>query len=378
LWKGDQNYLTDRNDQVTGKDMDESLEEEGSKYLSRLPDILLRAVETDPSDPLPHYQMARFNRIATDRREEKKALNAAQFHFENLNPMELKDPLLLRARIDTLTRIGEVFWREGETASAERTFFDAQRRFEDGLNRGILQDYDPLMGKIFSNLGNMYYYQSKDWQQSLEYFLKAKELGFQPPQDQFRRGAIYYNTGRYKDSSELFHALWLEHDLLETNPNLIWALGNSLLMDKAYGAAEGYFKILEAQLRARREALEEVILERREDHRGLMEFLVKTRTNLGVSIFRGRAQGNLDNPAAGEVFALFTEAETISDALSREQSALLPMDGSSAQLPRLNLRNMSATDSVLDDIAPFPDLPLDLEQIRFLPHAEGTNPFIGY
>jgi hypothetical protein len=119
-----------------------------------------------------------------------------------------------------------------------------------------------------------------------------------------------------------------------------------------------------------------MIIDRREDHRGLMEFIQKTLNNKAVAIFRGRGRSNLNSPAAGEAFALFTEAETIADALNREQSALLPTPGSAGEIPKLNIRSMSLGGEALEEITYYPDLPLDLNQIRFLPHSEGNNPFV--
>jgi tetratricopeptide (TPR) repeat protein len=351
-------------------------------YLDRLPDLLIRAVENEPSEPLPHYQLARYNRIVGDTGEEEKALAAAMVYFRDLSERDktqFKDNELLLARIDTWTRMGEVFWQKGEVSSAIEYLQEAQRFFEDGVARQQLDAFDPTMGRIYSNLGNIYYYQARDWSrdanQALGYLELAQDYGYDTPEDQFKRGVIYYNQNRLGQAIDTFF-LTQKNSGLDQNRNILWSMGNSLLAERRYSVAEGYFTELEGLLQEQRDSISPMIIDRREDHRGLMEFIQKTLNNKAVAIFRGRGRSNLNSPAAGEAFALFTEAETIADALNREQSALLPTPGSAGEIPKLNIRSMSLGGEALEEITYYPDLPLDLNQIRFLPHSEGNNPFV--
>jgi tetratricopeptide (TPR) repeat protein len=217
------------------------------KFLDRLPDLLLRAVEEKPSEPLPHYQLARYNRIVGDIGEEKKALAASKGYFDRLDesdPTEFRDTELLKARIDTWTRMGEVFWREGEVSTAIEYLQQAQRFFEDGVVRQQLESFDPMMGRIFSNLGNIYYYQSRDWSrdsnQALGYLENARDFGFDTPEDQFKRGVIYYNQENLGEAIDTFY-LTQKTPGLDQNRNLLWAMGNSLLAERRYGVGRGLF-----------------------------------------------------------------------------------------------------------------------------------------
>ncbi|WP_321990866.1 periplasmic flagellar collar protein FlcA [Marispirochaeta aestuarii] len=315
--------------------------------------VLQRAMDADRTLPETHYHLARYFRRVEEPVEERKALDFAEYYFEEVRPL---GKTRLKLLTDTYDRQGEADYEDGQYLTAEEYFLKARDQYEDALERRILEP-ESMFGRIYRNLGNLYYYIAAEFDSAFDMFSAAQENGYKSPEMHYKKGYIHYNREDYRDSLAQFH---LAADLFSLNENLLFATGNALFMRSDFFAAQGYYTHLLDRLEQQRREMSVLLPDEREEDRALIERLIRVNNNLGVTLQRlSLATG--DREKFSRALVHFTDSMEMFDLLGRDQETM--ERGSAVNLGYLNQRAMLYPVENYD-LQIYRDIPLDLETLN--------------
>ena len=324
------------------------------RLLDEVSDILFRALETDPSLPEIHYHLARYFRDTKSAGEEEKALTNARTFFEQRMPLSKRRLGML---VDTYNRSGEGMYRKQEYLQAEQFYQKGISLYEDARERRILGRSEQF-GRLYANLGDVYYYQSGEYDEALAMFEKAEDNLYRSPVLKYKKGFIHYRSDRYDDAMLDFYAA---ADGFSENPNLLFATANTLSRRGDQFAAQGYYNNLLDILERDRRQIRNLRVDEDPRHRALVEFLVRSYNNLGVTMDRlARQTGEKGKSSQGMVY--LTYSSDYWDMLSRNPESL--ERGLTRNLAFLNTRGIIYP--LADyELQIYGELPEDMEAQQF-------------
>lgn len=255
-------------------------------------DVLVRALNTNDRIPEVHYQLARYFARVEDPADEETALKNARDLFNKQQPLDKRQ---LAELIDTYGRLGAFYYGRGSDIPAQEALTAGIRRYEDAKRAQLLTP-EPMFGRLYSTLGDIYYYKALDYKQALTNFEKALSNKYTTPDLNYKVGYIHYRAGDYEQALKDFSTA---AGNLSTNRNLLYATGNAFFMRQDYYAAQGYFSDLLDRLRASRRQIQNLSVTEDPAQRSLIDYLIRTSNNLGITMFRlwqrsGRQQDYTD------------------------------------------------------------------------------------
>ncbi len=314
--------------------------------------ILTRAMDQDETVPEAHYHMARYFRRVENEAEERKALDFAEYYLEESRPLGRRR---LGTLIDTYNRQGEVDYEDGEYLTAEEYYLQAKESYEDARNRRILEP-EARYGRIYRNLGNLYYYVAAEFDQAFGMFETAEANGYTSIDLNYKKGYIHYNNERYRDALAEFY---LASQGYSGNENLLYATGNALFQRSDFFAAQGYYTQLLDELEQQRRNISVLLPQERPEDRSLIDRMIRVNNNLGVTMQRlSLASG--DRQKFSRALVHLTDSTEYFDLLSRNPET---MERTSAvNLGYLNQRAMLYPVENYE-LQIYGDLPLDLETL---------------
>ncbi|MDR1575960.1 MAG: tetratricopeptide repeat protein [Treponema sp.] len=316
--------------------LDKQLEEvrgvpnEYVEQIDGIRDLLLEAVRTDPSLPEAHYHLARYYHTLGDTRDERVTLETAIQAFEAAPEESVRR---LTRRIDAYRRYADVLINNREFVPAGEQLVKGINLYEDALARRLMVR-SPEYGRLYAGLGDLEYFtKTADMEAALNYYHRAEQNGWAPPEMQYRMGAAYYQLEDWRNALEY---LFTASSALPLNRRLLFALGNAALKRGDYFAAQGYYNRLLDILETQRARLPVLLPNDRPEYLELAERLMMARNNAGVACealadetgarrYRTRAQ------------ALYAEANRAWDSLTRDPRTMIR--SGSIPLPYLNSRN---------------------------------------
>ncbi|MDR2098289.1 MAG: tetratricopeptide repeat protein, partial [Spirochaetaceae bacterium] len=203
-----------------------------------LRNLLLRAVRVGPSLPEAHYHLARYYHDFGNRDEERVTLERALSVFDNA-PEE--SSRRIGRRIDTERRMAELLINSREFFKAEEHLAKGIGIFEDAQRRRRLSAA-PEFGRLYADMGDLEYFtKSGNMETSLDFYRRAEQNDWAPPEMRYRMGAAHYLLGEWEDAQERFFGVSEEMPL---NRRLLHALGNVSYKRGNFYAAQGYFSRL--------------------------------------------------------------------------------------------------------------------------------------
>jgi tetratricopeptide (TPR) repeat protein len=294
-------------------------------------DILIRASQSDPSLPEPRYHLARYyNRFGyTD--EERQVLESAVRAFDAAVDESSRRTSY---RIDAERRYAQVLTNAREFFPAEEHLIKGIGVYEDALSRRLLTG-DPEYGRLYADLGDIEYFtKSRDMDRALDYYRRAEQNGWAPPEIQYRMGSAYYHLGRWENALERFFTASSE---LPLNRRLLHALGNVSYLRGNYFAAQGYYRRLLDLLETERARFPLLSPNERPDHMELAERLMIARNNMAV-VLEALSDRSGDPRYRAEAMAFYSESARAWDALTRNPDTMSRSGGTN--LGFLNSRNI--------------------------------------
>jgi tetratricopeptide (TPR) repeat protein len=309
-----------------------------SEYISQIQgirDILIRAVRADASLPEPHYHLARYYNYFGNVQEERVTLERAIQAFEAVKQESVPR---LNARIDAHRRYSQLLTNNREFFAAEEQLIKAIGLYENGVSRWLIPRA-PQFGRLYADLGDIEYF-TKDgnMNMALEYYLRAEENGWAPPEIQYRIGSAYYHQRQWASALVRFVTASAEMPL---NRRLLNALGNASYMRGNYSIAQGYYSRLLDILDTDRQRFDILTPNDRADHLELAERLVVARNNFGVTL--EALTENTGNPQyRSEALGLYTESVRAWDSLTRNAETLIRASAADISTPGKNLAFLNA------------------------------------
>ncbi|MDR2924314.1 MAG: tetratricopeptide repeat protein [Treponema sp.] len=294
-------------------------------------DILLRAVEQDPSLPEPHYHLARYYKNLDNSHEERVTLEIAIREFEKAEEGSLRR---LTYHIDARQRYADNLIDSREFMHAQEQLQKGINLYEDAISRRLLSS-SPQYGRLYAGLGDLEYFTKEgNKEAALRYYNLAQQNGWAPPEMRYRMGAAYYHLGSWRDALEHFFAA---SSNLPQNRRILFALGNTAMKRGDYFVAQGYYNRLLDILENQRARLPLLLPNDRPDYLELAERLMMARNNAGVAneMLAARTGNRVYQSRA---MSLYAEAQRAWDSLTRDPNSMVR--SGSTSLPFLNMWNI--------------------------------------
>jgi tetratricopeptide (TPR) repeat protein len=352
--------LTDYFQNLEDADIDPYIYAElGGYYIDRnelddVKPILFRALDEDKFIADVHYNLARYFRKVDDIAEESRALTNAYGLLQNDDLLTVDEERML---IDTIARQGEVAYRRDQYLEAQSRFIDALDLYEDALERGRFTQ-DPMFGRIYAALGDVFYYIAGQSEPALHNYLEAERNDFIPPEIRYKIGNIRYRDLDYDEALIKFYQAAGDYS---SNVNLMYATANTLYERGNFSAAQGYFLHILDELETTRRNIPILRPEEREDHRALIENLMRTYNNLGATLYRLSVM-NGEESKRSRSLAYLTRSSEFFDRLTRDRETLVRTE--SKNLSYLNTRSILYP--TLDfDVTIYKEIPRDMAEFGF-------------
>jgi len=295
--------------------------------------ILLRATDIDGAVPEVHVGMARWNRMSGFPKEELKALAYADRFYTETDLREGLSIKRLKRYLSSLIRYAELLKDAVRPLDAEDALNNAVERYEKALRSKQLHA-SAQFGKMYALLADIYFFERQDFKGALLNYDKAETNEYITPATDYRRGYINYQLSSGKDGAEALRFFYRAGLDTEATPYLVWATANALYTREDYFAAQGYYTMLAERLQFELDTLLLPSPQLRPSHGEIVELLMMTRNNLGVSLYR-IAERIGDVRRRSEAMVELTESARLYDSLSRDQTSMIRSE--SKNLGFLNL-----------------------------------------
>jgi len=328
-------YLLDRKFEVV-----EGVPSEFIDRIDGIKDVLIRAVNTDPTLPEAHYHLARYFNYFRNPSDEAITLRNAIRIFDTTT---IESPRRLRYRIDAEQRYAHILINNREFFGAEEHLLKAISLYEDGLNRRVLSPI-PSFGRLYADMGDLEYF-TKDGNMgtALAYYSRAEQNNWSPPEMQYRMGSAYYHQEEWADALKRFV---IASSDMPFNRRLLNALGNASYMRGNYSIAEGYYAHLLDLLNRDKLRFPALMPYDREDHRELAERLMVAQNNFGVTL-EALTDRTGDNSYRVRALGLYSESARAWDVLTRDSDSMVRMrPGNMPYGPGVNLGFLNAQNAL--------------------------------
>ncbi|MFP4643382.1 MAG: periplasmic flagellar collar protein FlcA [Spirochaetales bacterium] len=319
-------------------------------------DMLSRVLEDHPRSPEAHYELARFYDERDERDNLRRALENARSLFPEHEPLSRRR---MGMYIDSHTLTAEYYADGEEYLTAEQYYADAIDLYEDALETGLVEPRE-MFGRMYAGLGDIYYYESAEYEDARRQFETAEENEYSSNTMRYQLGWIAYRNENYGEAIDRF-------ETVENSPtarNIRYALGNTHYYRGNYFAAQTYLQEVVEIIRQERERIGfEFNLEERPEHRRLIEYRIMAHNNLGVAYHR-RFEQEEDPDLRGEALYHLTNSTQDATNLARDPETAERTD--TTDLAYLNQQYILFPDQPYT-LRIYRELPMDLEDQDFFP-----------
>ena len=316
-------------------------------------DVLLRAKNVDDTLPETHYQLARFFHMTEEGQDEEKALSHTLSLMQNISPLTKKR---IEMKVDTHRRYGELLYGQRKYLDARAQYNQGIQLYEQSLDRRLIET-SPELGKIYADLADIYYYQSGEYGEAENYYEQAERNGFDSPEMKYKQGFISYRNGEYRLALLKFQR---SAGPFSTNPNLMYATANTLFRRGNFQSAQGYYSHLVELLGRELEREIPLLIDERQDHRALVENLMRASNNLGVTYYNLYRKTGLAEYYS-QAMVQFSDSSRYFDRLTRNPETLERTGLSN--LAYVNQRNLLYPQRDYD-LQIYTDIPIDMRRLE--------------
>ena len=282
--------------------------------------LLLRAVKTNPENPIAYYNLGRYF-INTNETENIEF--ALQNSIENFNAAKSMKNRDIYKYIDAYRLLGEHYIKTED-------FLQAQEQFSEGISLYITErdnagfEGTPQVGKIYEDMGDLKYTVSGDYDDALANYNYSVNLGNDSPKIRYRMGYIHYNDKNY---GEALGSFMKAGDGNIKERNLLLAMANTLSMRNDDYAAEGYYNQLLEKLDSEIAERGLVLPQANIKDYNIVNTYLCAANNYGVTLYR-LARRTGDSSKNAEAIVQFSSSQRAWDALTRNPETLVRMEGS--------------------------------------------------
>jgi len=303
--------------------------------------MLLETIDEDPNLPEAHYHLSRYHHNLGNVYDERLTIENAIRAFDLLKPEE--ETVKRRIyRVDSQYRYANILINNKEFFPAEEQAARGIELFEDYSDRNKMP-VTPQLGQLYAVMGDLeYFVKSGNMRSALnDFYLKAEQYNYAPPEMLYRMGAAYYQLEEWSDALR-----YLENasSQLPFNRKILFALGNVNYQRGNYYAASGYYDRLLGILEEQRRRLPVLLPNDNPQFLDLGERLMMARNNAGV-VNEALAEQTGNREYRSKALFLYNESANAWDSITRDPDSmnrLLPTDSpgaASVNLGYLNANN---------------------------------------
>ena len=282
--------------------------------------LLLRAVKTNPDNPIAYYNLAKYFIKSGENAAIENTLQTAIEKFNTVPSMKKRD---IYKYIDSYRLLGEQY-------IDMENYLQAQEQFSEGIslftterdNAGFEGNAD--IGKLYEDMGNIKYSISGDYDDALINYKYSVELGNDTPNLRYRIGYIQYKKNNY---GEALGSFMKAGDGNVKERNLMLAMANTLFMRGDDYAAQGYYSQLIDSLDREIEKRGIVFPQTSVKDYDVVNTYLYASNNYGVTLYNlAKRTGN--SALNAQAIVQFSQSLRAWDALTRNQETLVRLEGS--------------------------------------------------
>lgn len=283
-------------------------------------DMLVTAVKADSSNPVAHYNIAKYYINTNNSFYAKSSLNNAINAFEKTESHKRKD---IYRFIDSYRLLGEEYTQEADYLKAMESYTSGISLFtNENIGRGLEGNSD--IGKLYSDYGDIEYFVAGNMDGALESYQDAIDNDYDRGEIRYKIGFIQYGKKNYSDAIGSF--MKASEDFSD-DPNLLLAMGNTLSLKNDNYVAQSYYQRLLNQLNAEKEQKGILFPQVRKDEAEVVDKFLKVTNNLGVTLYRlARRTGN--SAMNAQAMVNFQNSLRAWDSMTRNQQSMTRLGGS--------------------------------------------------
>ena len=283
-------------------------------------DMLVTAVKADSSNPVAHYNIAKYYINTNNSFYAKSSLNNAINAFEKTESHRRKD---IYRFIDSYRLLGEEYTQEADYLKAMESYTSGISLFtNENIGRGLEGNSD--IGKLYSDYGDIEYFVAGNMDGALESYQDAIDNDYDKGEIRYKIGFIQYGKKNYSDAIGSF--MKASEDFSD-DPNLLLAMGNTLSLKNDNYVAQSYYQRLLNQLNAEKEQKGILFPQVRKDEAEVVDKFLKVTNNLGVTLYRlARRTGN--SAMNAQAMVNFQNSLRAWDSMTRNQQSMTRLGGS--------------------------------------------------
>ena len=283
-------------------------------------DMLVTAVKADSSNPVAHYNIAKYYINTNNSFYAKSSLNNAINAFEKTESHKRKD---IYRYIDSYRLLGEEYTQEADYLKAMESYTSGISLFtNENIGRGLEGNSD--IGKLYSDYGDIEYFVAGNMDGALESYQDAIDNDYDRGEIRYKIGFIQYGKKNYSDAIGSF--MKASEDFSD-DPNLLLAMGNTLSLKNDNYVAQSYYQRLLNQLNAEKEQKGILFPQVRKDEAEVVDKFLKVTNNLGVTLYRlARRTGN--SAMNAQAMVNFQNSLRAWDSMTRNQQSMTRLGGS--------------------------------------------------
>lgn len=286
---------------------------------------LIKLSNMDKQLSEPHYQLSRLWKIIDKPLLERNSLRIVENltgddslgHIREEYPHSYMYARKIRkdSEVEALNRLGYFEKNDGKILPAQKYYQRAISEYEN--NRDLLGVL-PKYGKLYEDLGDIYYYNAGKYNEAFREYSKAEGTGYRDSNLSYKIGFIYYKNTNYAKASERFYDISLEK---RDNESVLSAFANASYYNNLFSPAMAYYEQVVEKLEYWRDHQGFLELDSRRDQQLVLEKLMEVYNNLGVTLYRLSEKNRNSSYYSGALVYLTKSAE-LYDLLSRDPETL--------------------------------------------------------
>ena len=281
--------------------------------------LLLRAVKTNPDNPIALYNLAKYFLKTNETAAIESTLQTAIEKFNTVPSMKKRD---LYKYIDSYRLLGEHYIGTND-------YLQAQEQFAEGISLFTIErdnagfEGTPAIGKLYEDMGNIKYTISGDYDDALFNYKYSVELENDNPSIRYRIGYIQYKKKNYM---EALGAFMKSGDGNIKERNLMLAMANTLYLRGDEYAAQGYYDQLIDELDAQVAESGLVLPQANVKDYDLINTYLYASNNYGVTLYKlAKRTGN--SALNAQAIVQLSQSVRAWDALTRNQETMKRLEG---------------------------------------------------
>ena len=289
-------------------------------HIEGIKPLLIRSVKLDSDNAVGFYNLGKYYINTNEIYYVEHTLKDSIEKFGKAETLKKRD---IYKYIDAHRLLGENYIKTGDTMKAQEQYTAGISLYTtERDNSGFEGNLD--IGKLYSDLADINYFISGDYELAKENYKHSIELGNDSPSIRYRIGYVNYRNKNYQEALGSFMKAG---EANRKEDNLLLAMANTLSLRNDDYSAEGYYEQLLARLDDEIAEKQLVLPQTSSRDYDIVNTYLKASNNYGVTLHRlAKRTGNSSKNALAIV--QFQQSLRAWDALTRNQDTLVRMDGS--------------------------------------------------